>query len=222
MLYVRDGGRDFFNGPQDPQLIEFLKTFQAKMKNAGIDVGNGPPKIMPTDMLPPEHQDPGRQQALNIIRERIKGNLNPKSKPSFILVLLSLEDNYIYPGIKRLGDVELGLNTVCMLLPKARRDDPKKLDQYFSNVALKVNTKLGGMNHLLDEKSMKWLTEKRTMVVGCDVTHPGPTSTPGTPSIAAVVASTDANFVQYPASMRVQETKKEVCPPQVHSACVQS
>ena len=57
---------------------------------------------------------------------------------------------------------------------------------------------------------MRWLTKKKTMMVGIDVTHPGPGSIEGTPSIAAVVASVDDSFVQFPASMRIQESKKEV------------
>lgn len=48
------------------------------------------------------------------------------------------------------------------------------------------------------------------MLVGIDVTHPGPGSVKGTPSIAACVASIDLQFAQYPASMEIQETKKEV------------
>ena len=58
---------------------------------------------------------------------------------------------------------------------------------------------------------MKWLTKKSTMMVGIDVTHPGPGSREGTPSIAAVVASVDSSFVQFPASLRIQQTKQEVC-----------
>lgn len=57
---------------------------------------------------------------------------------------------------------------------------------------------------------MKWLTKAKTMMVGIDVTHPGPGSRDGTPSIAAVVASTDQSFVQFPASIRIQQTRKEV------------
>jgi len=46
--------------------------------------------------------------------------------------------------------------------------------------------------------------------MGIDVTHPGPGSVKGAPSIAAVVASYEAEFAQYPASMEIQETKKEM------------
>ena len=42
------------------------------------------------------------------------------------------------------------------------------------------------------------------------MTHPSPGSLKGTPSIAGVVASIDADFAQYPASLRLQESKKEV------------
>jgi len=48
------------------------------------------------------------------------------------------------------------------------------------------------------------------MMVGIDVTHPGPGSRVGTPSIAAVVASVDDSFVQFPASLWIQEAQKEV------------
>jgi len=59
---------------------------------------------------------------------------------------------------------------------------------------------------------MRSLRQGLTMLVGIDVTHPGPGSVHGTPSIAAVVASVDGNYAQYPASMEIQESKKEVLP----------
>jgi hypothetical protein len=79
-------------------------------------------------------------QSLKITRTPLVKNLDRNRNPSFALVLLSMEDNYIHPGVKRLGDGELGVNTVCMLLPrKALVPDVKKRDQYYSNVALKVH-----------------------------------------------------------------------------------
>ena len=46
------------------------------------------------------------------------------------------------------------------------------------------------------------------MMVGIDVTHPGMGTQEGTPSIAAVVASVDEKFVQFPASMRIQKAHR--------------
>ncbi|THG98015.1 hypothetical protein EW026_g4090 [Hermanssonia centrifuga] len=204
VLVVQDGRRGEFRGANDPELISFLQTFSKKCQTSGMSVGQGPPRIIVTDRLP--QNAPGRQDAITTIANALKASLNPKQKPSFVLVLLSGVDNFIYPGIKRLCDMQLGIHTVCMLLNKARVD-PKKQDQYFSNVALKVNTKLGGINHSLDPQSMRWLTEKKTMFVGIDVTHPSPTSMKGAPSIAALVASADDKFAQFPASLRLQTNR---------------
>ena len=57
---------------------------------------------------------------------------------------------------------------------------------------------------------MQWLRKKKTMMVGITVAHPGPGSNPGTPSIVAVVASVDDNFVQFPASLRIQTSRQKV------------
>lgn len=65
-------------------------------------------------------------------------------------------------------------------------------------------------SHALDPDSMRWLQQMPTMLVGIDVTHPGLGTVKGTPSIAAVVASIDKQYGQYPASMEIQESKKEV------------
>ncbi|KAI0773186.1 Piwi-domain-containing protein [Trametes elegans] len=205
VLLVQEGRRDEFKGANDPELTEFLKTFLRKCAASGINGANKPPQILPPVNLPRPHGDNNRERALDAIRQTLRNNLNRTAKPSFILVLLSGIDKYIYPGIKKLCDIDMGLQTVHMLLNKARDSRGNRQDQYFSNVVLKVNTKLGGINHSLDPASMRWLTEKKTMVMGIDVTHPSPRSIPGSPSIAAVVASIDDNFIQYPASLKLQK-----------------
>ncbi|KIP07875.1 hypothetical protein PHLGIDRAFT_29841 [Phlebiopsis gigantea 11061_1 CR5-6] len=204
VLLVQDGRRNEFQGPSDPQLRAFLQGFMEKCRSSGMTVG-APPTIMQTARLPSPAQDQGRRRAIDIITNTLKQGLDPKKKPSFVLVLLSGIDKFIYPGIKRLCDMQIGLQTVCMLLDKATRD--KGQDQYFSNVALKVNIKLGGINHLLAPESMQWLLSKKTMLVGIDVTHPSPTSLKGTPSITAVVASIDDKFVQFPAALQIQRNR---------------
>ncbi|EMD35747.1 hypothetical protein CERSUDRAFT_115695 [Gelatoporia subvermispora B] len=211
VLLVQGEGTNAFAGPDDPGLPSFLLQFSQMCAKSGISVPRVPPTILATGPLRGSREEP-----LQVIRRTLESGLNMKRKPSFVLVLLANDDNTIYAGIKRFCDVDLGVHTVHMLLTKAR-GDARKQAQYFANVALKVNIKLGGVNHVLDNQATKWLTDKRTMLVGIDVTHPGPRSQLGSPSIAAVVASIDNHFVQFPASLMLQKPDwnkeaKEVIP----------
>ncbi|KAL0569367.1 hypothetical protein V5O48_012602 [Marasmius crinis-equi] len=212
MLVVRDGNIDrLVSRPQD--LGPLRDAFNQKLVDKGLKMPSSLPRLFNTEPLPPpSREDPTRRRALTLIRNAVyseieKAKANQSPKPDFILVLLANTDNFIYPGIKKLCDSELGINTIHLQLHKALNSNSNKQDQYLSNVALKVNTKLGGLNHQLDEGGMKWLRKAKTMMVGIDVTHRGPGSKDGTPSIAAVVANTHFDdFVQFPASMRIQGT----------------
>ena len=199
VIGVLDGGRGV-----DQQSAQDLATgFWNKLKACGMHVPNSP-QILPTKQLPHPNQDPGRRKALDLIEEAIKR----LGAPDMIVFLLSNRDDFIYPGIKTLCDTKLGVHSVCMQIDNVR--DQKKQDQYFSNVALKVNTKMGGVNHTVDDRALGWLKTTPTMVVGMDVTHPSPHSIPGTPSVAAVVANVDDTFAQFPVSLRVQKGREEV------------
>jgi len=134
-------------------------------------------------------------------------------KPTIVLVLLSSADRNVYNGIKHLCDVYLKLPTVCAQVGKIKKGSP----QYYANVGLKMNMKAMGVNHRLADApgsppTIQWLKDAKqpAMLVGMDVTHPSPGSVRGTPSVAAVVATVDDEFAQYPASLKIQETKKEM------------
>lgn len=205
VLVIKDGGRDEFQGADDPELIQVVQGFSKMCRTSGMQVSQNAPLLRAAPVPRKNPQDPIRGQAIAAIRKTI---MEMPKKPNVILVILSNSDKHIYSGIKHLCDVYLDVPTVCCQSAKIRKE--KGQIQYFANVALKMNMKMGGVNHGLDQQSMGTLKQAPTMLVGMDVTHPGPSTVKGTPSIAAVVASCDSHFAQYPASLRIQESKKEV------------
>ncbi|KAK7727387.1 hypothetical protein SLS63_007210 [Diaporthe eres] len=82
----------------------------------------------------------------------------------------------LYNALKFLGDIRFGLHTSCVLESKFRKkkgEEPRPLDDsYFANVALKINLKLGGINHTLRPPLGLSKESTASMVVGYDVTHP--------------------------------------------------
>lgn len=136
-----------------------------------------------------------------------------KAKVPLAFVVLPTNDATVYSRVKRIGDSETGVLTVCGTIDKLYSQKIRTNDLQ-ANLAMKINMKLGGVNHALPQAKRKWLLDSRnrvnTIVVGADVTHPSKQSIEGCPSIAAVVASIDEHFTNYPGSMRLQEAKVEV------------
>jgi hypothetical protein len=102
VLVVRDGPRTSQETTgTDPALKNLVTKFRGKLQQCGMKVGGDPAKTLVTPPLQ-KFQDASREAALVEIRKVIINALknSGNKKPSFILVLLSNRDNYIYPGIK--------------------------------------------------------------------------------------------------------------------------
>lgn len=123
-----------------------------------------------------------------------------KSKPALdlVIVVLPLKDTQLYNLVKRLGEIDFGIQTQCVVKEKIMQERGQL--GYFANVALKVNLKFDGINHKLkDEHPL--IKGGKTMVVGYDVTHPtnlGP-GAENAPSLVGLVASIDSALNQWPA-----------------------
>ncbi|KAH9916915.1 ribonuclease H-like domain-containing protein [Fomitopsis serialis] len=184
VLVIQDGNqRDEFANEHDPELRSVVQGFMAMCRKSGMQVGRDEPAYAAVPLPRKDPADPIRKKAIGAIRTRLM-SISPK--PSMVLVILSNGDKHVYSGIKHLCDVYLDVPTI-------RKE--KGQVQYYANVALKVNMKMGG---------------SPTMLVGMDVTHPGFGTVKGTPSIAAVVGSVDKQYGQFPATLRIQESKKEM------------
>ena len=128
-------------------------------------------------------------------------------KLDLLLVILPEAITPLYNRIKHYGDVKYGIHTVYSVGHKFAKCN----DQYFANVALKFNLKLGGNNQLLDSYRHGLIDEDKTIVVGIDVTHPSPGSAANAPSIAGIVASVDRWLGQWPAVLQIQsKARKEM------------
>ncbi|CAI0452231.1 unnamed protein product [Linum tenue] len=127
--------------------------------------------------------------------------------PKFLLCVLPERKNCaVYGPWKRKNLAEFGIVTQCMA--------PQKMnDQYLTNLLLKINAKLGGLNSLLSVEhspSIPVVSKAPTMILGMDVSHGSPGQS-DIPSIAAVVSSRHWPLIsRYRASVRTQSPKVEM------------
>uniref|UniRef100_A0A0E0AHW6 Piwi domain-containing protein n=1 Tax=Oryza glumipatula TaxID=40148 RepID=A0A0E0AHW6_9ORYZ len=138
--------------------------------------------------------------------EKVKANL--PGPPEFLLCVLPERKNCdLYGPWKKKNLHEMGIITQC-IVPSVKMND-----QYYTNVLLKINAKLGGMNSKLSLEHRHMIpivNQTPTLILGMDVSHGSP-GRADVPSIAAVVGSRCWPLIsRYRASVRTQSPKVEM------------
>ncbi|KAH9660321.1 protein argonaute 5 [Citrus sinensis] len=162
-------------------LCELLHAFES---GRAIPVLSG--VFNPQPVIPISSSNPNQiEKALVDVHNRT----TQQGKQLQLLIIILPDVSGSYGRIKRVCETELGIVSQCCQPRQASRLNM----QYFENVALKINVKVGGRNTVLVDavqKRIPLVTDRPTIIFGADVTHPQPWG--GTsPSIAAVVASMD-------------------------------
>ncbi|KAJ3183568.1 hypothetical protein HDU85_001997 [Gaertneriomyces sp. JEL0708] len=179
------------------QVQKFLRELITTCRDTGVDIRQLQPPI--------RHANPlGSIETIMKAGYMDAGNASNR-KPQLLLIILPNTGVSLYAEIKRIGDTIIGIATQCI---QSRHVFAAK-KQYCANVCLKINVKLGGMNVYLGNQQLPFVADVPTIIFGADVTHPAPGDL-HKPSIAAVVASMDAQCSRYAAAIRVQKGRQEI------------
>ena len=117
-------------------------------------------------------------------------------------MVINPNKNTIKHELKCLGDLELRVPTQFVLKTNVTgKDNNGPSYEVLHNLCLKINHKLGGVNHALRKRPS--IMNQPVMVMGAVVTHPPPHNSSQRPSIIAVVGSTDANVSQFIVEIRL-------------------
>ncbi|PFH53507.1 hypothetical protein AMATHDRAFT_187505 [Amanita thiersii Skay4041] len=181
------------------RLQQLVKDFISACKTVGITVVENNPLIK---------YEQGQGKIGNQLKNAgLECRTTKGVVPNLILIILPENGDDIYRAVKHFGDVTMGVATQCMKSNKLFRANL----QYWANVLLKVNVKLGGINLIPDQGSAALLTDPRnpTIVMGADVMHAAPGAR-NIPSYASLVANVDSNTSKYIAVTKVQTSRREI------------
>ncbi|KAF2643954.1 Piwi-domain-containing protein [Massarina eburnea CBS 473.64] len=144
------------------------------------------------------------------------GNLlnqnNTKGLPDIVVLLLRGKNQQVYSIFKYLADKIFVFHSICVtennFRPKQGWSNINAMRQYTANVAMKANLKMIGINHSAQQLFKQFL--ENTLILGADLTHPGSGAVMGSPSIAAVVGSVEANVGRFRGIMRLQRMQDTI------------
>ncbi|XP_062520614.1 protein argonaute-2-like [Corticium candelabrum] len=153
---------------------------------------------MPIDGDPAFHEHINKRQLTDVFRAMSNIEL-------VVAILPHYDSKDIYSELKQLGDLDYEIPTQCVVERTAKESNL----QVLSNLCLKINAKLGGVNVVVPE-ILRFKPDEAVIFFGADVTHPSPGTDETTPSIAAVVGSIDKEACKYACQVRAQKSRKEI------------
>ncbi|RKP11680.1 Piwi domain-containing protein [Piptocephalis cylindrospora] len=192
------------------QIEEFVRELLIVLSDSGIRVETSArnPKILPP-IIPQSNQNLTNAIRTTYLVGNPEARSNREDPNQIVLCILRDRSIPIYTEIKRIFETDLGIPTQCCLFRHVIR--PNK--QYCANVGLKINLKLGGVNHILSpdpqSSTASFYAQAPTLVVGADVIHPDPGSG-RQPSIAGIASSNHAAPVRFYATAATQKSRMEI------------
>ncbi|WVR04637.1 hypothetical protein IAU60_001648 [Kwoniella sp. DSM 27419] len=173
------------------------------------------------------HLNPNQRGPNSAIKEGLQtaakqAFMTSKLDPQLIVVILPRKDPTMYQTIKATAAPSAeGLHkpVVTQCLQAAKISNPRGLDMYCENVAMKIHAKLGGITHQVQHQ-----IERNTMMIGADVTHPPPKGGALPPSIAVTVCAINGENNKFSPALRLQDGRVEIIQDlenMVHSHIVQ-
>jgi len=193
-----------YNAPHKNEVDDFVKKL---VQNA---VRNGLQLNQPNEIVYNEYYDGTIGDMDNMIHD-----LQYKYKNlRLIIVILPPDNDELYARLKYVTEVNYGILTQCVSQKTKKKPGPGppirvfNEDSYVRNLILKVNSKLGGLNCVLNPESKIGHLKKRTMIMGLDVTHPAKHDRLGN-SVASAVATFDNDFVNFYAKTVVQPKPRQ-------------
>ncbi|KAL1713614.1 Piwi domain-containing protein [Schizophyllum commune] len=202
--------------------LDALKSLIIGLKKEATNCGMLPVK----DPVLSEHVSP--QQSITKRLEELPARLRAKKLPlpQIVILVLPFNGDERWTEVKKYAQSHLnrgaltdspaagatslfrGVATQCLKAQKSARAN----SQYWANVCMKINAKLGGINAIIrpgDPSNLLADRNQPTLVLGADVIHPSPGSV-GQSSYAAMVGSVDPNAAKYRATSREQASRQEL------------
>ncbi|KZP01222.1 Piwi-domain-containing protein [Calocera viscosa TUFC12733] len=179
-----------------PQVQQFVGTLVRSMRDCGMRVEMDQPDIY-------NLVNTGRiEEELLKIGKGLIERLRVARPDLFVIITNGSAD---LTRVKHWGDIITGTATQHVRVDKVVKANP----QYCANVAMKINLKLSGRNHLPAGEAIKFIGAAPCMVMGADTSHPGPGDN-DKPSISALASSVDEHATVYVTTVRVQEGRLEI------------